>query len=149
MRLIPTHCKACGRFLLMKQSELQFGETICAQCGARAFALPGESYAESDRSLFDGFADTLREAGIDAAKATQLLRELEGGRKGRSSGGILELAQVQPSLGNLEVIALQHPRRKADGVLLLLLSAIANRRTQSGFLRAFGEDPGHAGGKLR
>jgi hypothetical protein len=149
MRLIPTHCTTCSRFELVEQSALHSGETSCGECGARASALPGESYTENDRPLFDGFVQSLREAGVDATKAVQLLRELEESRKGRISDRIQALVESQPSLGNLEVIALQHARRKAEGVLLLVLGAIANRRIQSGFLRAVSDDSANAGEKAR
>lgn len=139
---IPTHCGACGRFELVKPTELRLGEATCAECGSHASALPGESYAESDRPLFDGFANALREAGVDAARAAALLEELGDRRKSPASNRIQKLVESRPALGHLEVIALRHSRRKAEGVLVLLLGAIANRRSKSGFLKAVKEESG-------
>jgi hypothetical protein len=138
MRLIPIHCESCVRTSLVSDSALANGTVACAECGGRARALPGESYAEADAALFNELVAMLREAGITPVNAAQLVVELEARSHDDPGRGLRRLAQVLPSLGILELIVAHNPTsmRKAEGMLALLLDALANGRRQSGFLPA-------------
>src|SRR3954466_10999569 len=109
MRLIPTHCEACMRSALVSDSALINGAVTCAECGARARALPGESYAEGDAVLFNDLVAMLREASITPANAAQLAAELESRSYDDPGRGLRRLAQVLPSLGILELIVAHRP----------------------------------------
>jgi len=138
MRLIPVHCDSCVRSALVSESATVDGQATCSACGGRARALPGESYAQDDTLLFDDLVAMLRDAGITPLNAGQLAVELEGRSYTDPGRGLRRLAQVLPSLGILELIVARNPAsmRKAEGMLALLLNALANGRSHSGFMAA-------------
>jgi len=127
------------RTALVSETALVNGLVACAECGARARALPGESYSEDDAVLFNDLVAMLREAAITPQNAAQLGMELDARSHENPGRGLRRLAQVLPSLGILELIVAHKPTpmRKAEGMLALLLDALASSRNrQSGFIPA-------------
>jgi hypothetical protein len=144
MRMLPTQCRACGQFQLVSESRFEHGETACASCGSRARALPGESYDLGDIPLFNRLVTALNEAGIDSVKAVHLLAELGEHRGAGAQSRIRALGELMPALTSLDMIVAEHGYvgRKAEGMLLSLLHAMAARRRESGFtLTATGSTP--------
>jgi len=114
------------------------GAIACPDCGGVAHALPGESYAEGDVSLFDDLVAMLRESDITPSNAALLAQELEGRSYTDPGRSLRRLEQLLPSLGILELLVAHRPAsmRKAEGILSLLLHALADGRSQSGFMPA-------------
>jgi hypothetical protein len=131
------------RAALVSENAIANGVIACSQCGARARALPGESYAEADATLFNDLVAMLQEAGITPANAAQLAVELDGRSYDDPGRGLRRLAQVLPSLGILELIVAHRPSsmRKAESILAMLLNALARGRSQSGFLPTVATPP--------
>jgi len=138
MKLIPTHCQSCARSRLVSVDSLASGIVTCPDCGGLAHALPGESYVEADVPLFDDLVSMLREADITPANAALLAQELEGRSYTDPGRSLRRLEQLLPSLGILELLVAHRPAsmRKAEGILSLLLHALAGGRSQSGFMPA-------------
>lgn len=148
MQLIPTHCDGCWRTVLTSADELSDGAGICQDCGAAMHALPGESYIEQDRALFAEITSTLREAGLTPCHAALLVNEFEA-RELLSSGRCLRhLVQVLPSLAALEPLVGGEPGalRKAEGMLITVLEAMARSRTKSDVAPATGASSAKAVG---
>ncbi|HXK17869.1 MAG TPA: hypothetical protein VNG33_08705 [Polyangiaceae bacterium] len=138
MRLIPIHCDSCLRSALVNQDAVTDGLAACADCGGRARVLPGESYAQEDATLFDDLVAMLRDAGITPLNAAQLAGELQERSYTDPGRGLRRLGQLLPSLGIWELIVASNPAslRKAEGMLALVLNALANGRSRSGFIAA-------------
>ena len=114
------------------------GAITCPDCGGLAHALPGESYTEADVALFDDLVSMLKESDITAANAALLAQELEGRSYTDPGRSLRRLEQLLPSLGILELLVAHRPAsmRKAEGILSLLLHALSNGRSPSGFMPA-------------
>ena len=140
MRFIPTHCDACARPGLVAANQIIDGAVTCTDCGAPAHALPGESYAEQDVTLFADIAAALREAGITPAHAALLGTELEARSLLEPGRCLRRLAQALPSLGLLELLAGGEPGevRKVEGMVATLLDTMARSPTQSGVVETAG-----------
>jgi len=112
------------------------GSLACADCGGLAHALPGESYTEADVPLFDDLVSMLKEADLTPTNAALLAQELEGRSYTEPGRSLRRLEQLLPSLGILELLVAHRPAsmRKAEGILSLLLHALAGGRSQSGFM---------------
>jgi hypothetical protein len=138
MRLIPTHCQSCARSRLVNADSLANGAIACPDCGGLAYALPGESYAEADVSLFDDLVSMLKASDITPAKAALLADQLQGRSHADPGRTLRRLEQLLPSLGILELLVAHRPAslRKAEGILSLLLQALSSGPRQSGFMAA-------------
>lgn len=148
MRYIPTHCEACSRTALVGSDTIVSGFASCAQCGARARALPGESYAPEDLSLFEELRGVLEQAKLSPTSASALRGEL-GSRSALDPGrGIKRLSQVVPALGLLELVVPGRPAamRKAEGMLATLLDGLSRARSRSGTMSAVSNGESDGGG---
>jgi hypothetical protein len=119
MWFVPCHCHAChGSFLQPREAIDRAGTTGCA-CGGAACALPGESYRESDRALFDAVV-----ALLDAAR---LALELEHCQDIAPVGRLARLGQLCPTLEATRLTAGPEPTsaRKTVGMFVLLLQALS------------------------
>ena len=137
MQMLPMHCDACARSTLVNEQTIRQGGAACPDCSAPLRTLPGQSYSPDDATLFNQIESTLREAGISALSASQLSVEFDA--PSRTPGRALRrLVLALPSLGLLEVLVSQKPAslRKVEGMLAILLEALASGRSQSGFLAA-------------
>jgi hypothetical protein len=72
MRMIPTHCLACGRLALRPDAAIAPDGLSACECGAAAHTVPGPTYAASDVPLFDAIAYSLRSAGVNWLNAKHL-----------------------------------------------------------------------------
>ncbi|HYJ09188.1 MAG TPA: hypothetical protein VEX18_09260 [Polyangiaceae bacterium] len=125
MLLIPIHCDACRLSSLKAANLIVAGAVTCAACGKNARTVPGASYAPEDEPLFDELSTALREASVTPANAARLLVDL------RQHGVSLpRLAKTMASLAVVQAhVGAQVPRRrKAEGMLLTLLEAMASSR---------------------
>jgi hypothetical protein len=146
MRFIPTHCESCSRSALVSAAAINAGTTQCADCGATARSLPGESYGEEDVSLYHDVAATLREAGVTPFQARQLAMELEAKSLLEPGRCLRRLVQTLPSLSALELLVDNEPLalRKLEGMLAILLEVMGSSRSESGLVST--SDPSKAGG---
>lgn len=132
MRFIPTYCDACERIALVGSNEFENGLVRCGDCNAQARSLPGESYSDADLDMFDSLLAALAEAEIGQHNAAALAAQLERSpdHPGR---GLQRLTRVVPALGILELLVNNRAGslRKAEGMLAILLDALASGRRQS------------------
>jgi hypothetical protein len=101
--------------------------------------LPGQMYGTQDAALFKDLETTLREARLSPLNAGQLALELEG-RDQKPGQGLRRIARLLPSLAILELLVSNEAtaQRKAEGMLLAILNAMAATRSQSGMMPALG-----------
>jgi hypothetical protein len=146
MRFIPTHCESCSRSALVSASAINAGLTQCAECGATARSLPGESYGEEDVPLYAEVATTLRDVGLTPFQARQLAMELEAKSLLEPGRSLRRLVQTLPSLGVLELLVNDEPLalRKLEGMLAILLEVMGSGRSESGMVST--ADPSKVGG---
>jgi hypothetical protein len=126
MLLIPIHCDACRLSSLKAANLIVGGAVTCMACGKNARTVPGASYAPEDEPLFDELSTALREAGVTPTNAARLLVDLRqhGVSLPRLATTMASLAVVQAHIGDQV-----SRRRKAEGMLLTLLEALASSRT--------------------
>ena len=139
MRLIPTHCDACGRATLTAAGAIEAGSARCAACGGQARTVPGSSYGPGDAALYDRLAQGLRDAGVTAAGAAALSAELNPALGSGAPGeGMRRLLVSLPALGALGLNLDGDPQqlRKLEGMLTTLLSGIGSGRAPSGMVPA-------------
>ena len=139
MRLIPTHCDACGRATLTPGSAIEAGAARCGECGNQARTVPGSSYGAGDAALYDKLAQGLRDAGVTAARAAALSAELNAALGSGAPGQALHrLLASLPALGALGLNLDGDPQqlRKLEGMLTTLLSGIGSGRAPSGMVPA-------------
>jgi hypothetical protein len=112
------------------------GHAQCPECGGAARTLPGESYSADDDGLFRELGAALQEAAITPQSASALAAQLESRHYEQPGRALRRLAQSVPALGILELIVLNQPGalRKAEGMLAVLLDALARGRRNSGFM---------------
>ncbi len=125
------------RAALVEAELVDEGQARCEGCGATARVLPGESYADRDQPLFNDLELTLREAGLTPLNAIQLAVSLDN-RNVQPGLGLKRIAQLLPSASILELLTANEPAamRKAEGILVTLLEAIATGRSKSGMIAA-------------
>jgi hypothetical protein len=147
MRFIPTHCESCSRAALVDASAINAGLTPCADCGASARSLPGESYGEEDVALYHDVVATLRDAGVTPFQARQLAMDLEIKSLLEPGRCLRRLVQTLPTLGALELLVENEPLalRKLEGMLAILLEVMGSSRSESGVV--FTSEPSKAGGE--
>jgi hypothetical protein len=128
MLLIPIHCDACKLSALKAANLIVAGAVTCNACGKKARTVPGASYSADDESLFDELSTALREASVTPANAARLLVDLRehGVSLPRMAKTMASLAVVQAHIGDQVT-----RRRKAEGMLLTLLEALASSRVES------------------
>jgi hypothetical protein len=87
----------------------------------------------------------LRDADLQPPGAAHLLREL-GKRDPNTTDRVRRVVALLPSLSNLEHLLVEQDIsvRKAEGVLVLLLEAIAKRPIQSGLMGSVQHGTGRA-----
>jgi len=104
--------------------------------------LPGESYGAEDDTLFRELGAALQEAAITPQGASALATQLESRHYEAPGRALRRLAQSVPALGILELIVLNQPGalRKAEGMLAVLLDALARGRRNSGFMTVAGDE---------
>ena len=127
MWLVPCHCHAChASFLQPREAIDSAGTTGCA-CGAAACALPGESYRESDRSLFDAVVAFLSASGLTGMHAARLALELERCQDMAPAGRLARLGQLCPTLEATRLTAGMEraSARKTVGMFVSLLQALS------------------------
>lgn len=125
MLLIPIHCDTCRLSSLKAAHLIVAGAVTCAVCGKAARTVPGASYAPEDEQLFDELSTALREASVTPANAARLLVDLRehGVSLPRLAKTMASLAVAQAHIGGQVT-----QRRKAEGMLLTLLEALASSR---------------------
>lgn len=128
MLLIPIHCDACKLSALKAANLIVTGVVTCSACGKKARTVPGASYAPEDEPLFDELSTALREASVTPANASRLLVDLRehGVSLPRLAKTMASLAVVQAHIGDQVT-----RRRKAEGMLLTLLEALASSRLKT------------------
>lgn len=133
MLLIPIHCDACRLSSLKAANLIVAGAVTCTACGKKARTVPGASYAPEDEPLFDELSTALREASVTPANAARLLGDLRehGVSLPRLAKTMASLAVVQAHIGDQLM-----QRRKAEGMLLALLEALASSRVSTPDLAA-------------
>jgi hypothetical protein len=123
MRLLPIHCDSCARSLLTPINRMVAGVTTCTVCGGTARTLSRATHGLEDQVLFNELSLALREASVTRANAERLMADL------REHGAALpRLVKSLPSLARLQLRAGDKAEllRKAEGMLLILLEAVAS-----------------------
>jgi hypothetical protein len=130
--LIPTHCDACMRAALVAALLVEAGYGRCEGCGAAARVLPGETYGPQDEPLFVALEESVAGAGLTPLHAVHLAVALDG-RNTLPGVGLKRLAQMLPSPTILDLLAANDSSamRKAEGMLVALLEAVAAGRSKS------------------
>ena len=141
MRFIPTYCDACSSSTLSMETSISAGHCQCSGCGGEARTVPGLSYGDADRTVYDALAHALREAGLAPLNAEQLLAQIDAQILKNSPGLTLRyVSRSLPALGQLELLVSEegYALRKAESMLVTLLAAHATGHRQSGVMPAVG-----------
>jgi hypothetical protein len=127
MWFVACHCPACqASFLQPREAIDGAGTTDCA-CGGSAYALPGESYRESDRPLFDAVVAFLEASRFTGLQASRLALELERCQDIAPAGRLARLGQLCPTLEPKRLMASSEraSARKTVGMFVSLLQALS------------------------
>jgi hypothetical protein len=135
MDVFPVHCARCRCFSLEPEHLVIEGHLLCG-CGGIARALPGERYTSKDETLFDTVVTSLSVADVSSLRAPALAATLHGREALRPGEALSKLAELEPALAVMELIATSEPRlaRKAESMFEILLAAIATTRSRSGIV---------------
>lgn len=77
VQFLPTHCRACGVVTLSPRSSSLEPSAACAACAKDASVVPGPSFGEHERPLFDWLVGVGRRAHLRPAEAQRLCYEIE------------------------------------------------------------------------
>lgn len=77
VQFLPTHCRACGVVTLSPRSSSPEPAAACAACGKDASVVPGPSFGEHERPLFDWLVGVGRRAHLRPAEAQRLCFDIE------------------------------------------------------------------------
>ncbi len=126
MWLVACHCQGCNCYSLQPRIDIDGDGNVRCECAGTAMALPGASYREADRSLFDAIVASLHSARVTSMQAARLALELEDCRLGPTSK-LARLSELVPSLAIMELIATTDAAtaRTAAGMFDLLLQALS------------------------
>jgi hypothetical protein len=127
MWFVPCHCHACQTPFLQPRDAIDADGTTDCACGGAARALPGESYRESDRPLFDAVVAFLGASGVAGLHAARLALELERCQDIAPAGRLARLGQLCPTLDATRLVAgtERQSARKTVGMFVLLLQALS------------------------
>jgi hypothetical protein len=147
MRCIPIYCDICRYSTLADDTAIVGGAAACPECGASARSVPGASYDERDRKLYAEIVSALLEAGVTPLHAGQLLSDVPLRSVGAGGQTLRRITTLLPSLTSLEVLVDREPSalRKAEGMVVTLLGAIASSRSQSDIVQV---RPGRKSGEV-
>lgn len=129
MALLTTFCHECARTALLDELHFERGKLPCPVCGAELAIVPGCSFTNDDRALFDELVQVVREAPWAPAKLRQLAAEVaQTLRIGTDTTSLLErltvpfpgLLPVQTTAGRNE-----NARRQVLRVLRAVLEAMS------------------------
>ena len=125
VQLLPTHCRACGVITLSARTEPSESAAAepaaaCAACGKPATVVPGPSFGEHERPLFDWLVGVARRAHMSPAEAQRLCFEIESGMARADQPGTFE--RLSQRFDELKALAPQlegSPARLARALRML------------------------------
>ena len=120
VQFLPTHCRACGAVALSARSISNQVAAPCASCGDQAFVVPGPSFGEHERPLFDWLVGVGRRAQLRPAEAQRWCVEIEMGIAGGDQPGTF--SRLSQRFAELKALAPQldeSPARLARALRML------------------------------
>ena len=90
VQFLPTHCRACGVVTLSPRSSSLEPAAACAACGKDASVVPGPSFGEHERPLFDWLVGVGRRAHLRPAEAQRLCFDIEADMSRADQAGSFE-----------------------------------------------------------
>jgi hypothetical protein len=91
VQLLPTHCRACGVVTLSARTHPTELEAACGACGKdAATVVPGPSFGEHERPLFDWLVGVGRRAHLRPAEAQRHCFDIESGMARADQPGTFE-----------------------------------------------------------
>lgn len=129
MALLTTFCGECRQVALSDQQHLLNGRLPCPLCGANLRVLPGCSFGENDRPLFDDLKQVVAESHIVGEEARRMAAQIAGALAAGGEAGLLERLTVRlPGLLPIQTTAALHrpERQRALKILRAILEATAS-----------------------
>ena len=129
MALLTTFCKECEGIALVDESRAERGGLPCPRCGGRVAIVPGCSFTDDDRELFDDLRQIAGEGALRTGLPRRLGAELaQTLRAGTDTGPLLErltgpfpgLLPIQTAVGRNE-----GARRRVLRILRAVLDAMS------------------------
>jgi hypothetical protein len=128
MALLTIFCGKCGQIRLEEQRQLLATGLRCSRCDAALGVVPGCTFSEEDRILFEDLKQVVAERTIPAPEARGLALDIAGVLRAGTDHGLLErLTSRLPGLVPVQIAAGKNraARQRALKVLRAIFEAKA------------------------